>query len=117
MKFSEYQELSKRTMPENDNMGKSNYALGLNGEAGELGEIVKKHIHHHHPLTEKVTVKFKKEVGDVLHYLAGICTMYGVSLEECATLNIVKLQSERYPNGFSYEDSIKRVDVDETEKA
>ena len=117
MKFAEYQEMSKRTMPywyrEGDNVyygnnDKSNYALGLNGEAGELGEVVKKHIHHEHEFDRD---KFVKEAGDVLHYLAGICTMYDVTLDEVATMNIHKLYN-RYPDGYSKEDSIKRRDVE-----
>jgi len=118
MKMSEYQKLSERTMPKWDNnvslwywnrMEKSNYALGLNGEAGEVGEIVKKHIHHHHPYTDETEMKLKKEIGDVLHYLAGLCTMYNIQLEECATLNLMKLE-ERYPNEFNKEDSLMRKD-------
>lgn len=115
MKFVDYQEMSKRTMPKMidehhvkfySNDSKSNYALGLNGEAGELGDLVKKNVHHGHAFDRD---KFVKEAGDVLHYLAGICTMYDVTLDEVATINIHKLHN-RYPNGFNTEDSIRRKD-------
>ena len=116
MKLNEYQELSKRTMPKMvegkhdfyyDDRAKSNYGLGITGEAGEVADYLKKVIFHQHDLDE---VKLKQELGDVLHYVAGLCTMYGFRLEEVATLNVVKLQ-ERYPDGFRAEDSIKRKDV------
>jgi len=113
MNFKMYQEMSKRTMPTHegfshvDRMNKSNYALGLNGEAGELGEIVKKNVHHLHEFNRD---KFVSEAGDVLHYLSGLCSMYDVTLEEVATVNIMKLK-KRYPNGFNKMDSVNRVDV------
>lgn len=108
MNFNLYQELSKRTMPKVwDDLAKCNYSMGLSGEAGELVDLMKKEIHHEHP---EDRVAKKKEVGDILHYLAGICTMYGFTLEEAATLNLIKLQ-ERYPDGFKSVDSIRRVDV------
>lgn len=117
MLFKDFQELSKRTMPlalpdkwnkpSYSAMDKSNYALGLCGEAGEVGELVKKNVHHNHKLNRD---KMVKEIGDVLHYLSGVATMYGITLEEAATMNLIKLQ-ERYPKGFSSEDSIKRVDL------
>ncbi len=112
MNFNEYQELSKRTMPRRANemewmFAFANYALGLNGEAGELGDLIKKEVFHGH---ERDVDKVKKELGDVLHYAAGIATLYGFTLEEAAVQNIEKLR-KRYPNGFSEEASRKRVDV------
>jgi|SRR5690606_11888716 len=109
MDLNQYQIFASRTMPAMDREGKYNYALGLNGEAGELGEVVKKELGHKHPFDRD---KFVGEAGDVLHYLSGICLMYGVTLEEVATANLAKLQ-KRYPKGFSQEASIKRVDVHE----
>ena len=116
MDVNEFQELSKRTMPEPinfngkekwSNSSKANYAMGIGGETGELVDDIKKEIFHGHPLDLD---KRKKEVGDILHYVAGICTMYGFTMEEAMELNIEKLK-KRYPNGFNKEDSIKRVDV------
>lgn len=121
MDFKLYQEMSKRTMvkPIDGENGKyypdghiANYSMGLSGEAGEVVDYLKKVLFHGHPLDE---VKLKYEIDDVLHYLAGLCTMYGFSMEECATLNVVKL-GKRYPDGFSVEDSLKRVDEMSTEE-
>ena len=112
MRLNLFQIMSMRTMPEGHDgkytaMAKSNYAMGLAGESGELVDLMKKEVHHHHnPDVEAI----KKECGDVLHYLAGIATMYGLTLEDIAMANIEKL-NKRYPTGFSVEDSIKRVDV------
>jgi NTP pyrophosphatase (non-canonical NTP hydrolase) len=108
MDFKLYQEMSKRTMPVNSGKAsKCNYSMGLAGESGEVVDYLKKVLFHGHPLDE---LKLKHEIGDVMHYLAGLCTMFGFTMEECATLNVIKL-GERYPNGFSDADSIKRVDI------
>jgi NTP pyrophosphatase (non-canonical NTP hydrolase) len=113
MKLNEYQEISKRTMPKMivgkheiyyDDGAKSNYAMGLAGECGEVVDLLKKWIHHKHPENREELVK---ELGDVLHYVAGLCSMYGIRLEEVATTNIMKLQ-ERYPQGFTSQGSINR---------
>jgi NTP pyrophosphatase (non-canonical NTP hydrolase) len=110
MKFSEYQELSKRTMPKQgsnrDHL--SNYVMGLAGESGEFIDLLKKSLFHGHYINVD---DLGKELGDILHYWVGLCTLLGFSAEEVATANIVKLQ-KRYPNGFSVKDSIKRVDVE-----
>jgi NTP pyrophosphatase (non-canonical NTP hydrolase) len=107
VKLNEYQNLSKRTMPVADEKGIAGYALGMVCEAGEVGDIIKKEIFHGHP---RNTEKIKDELGDALHYLSGVATMYGLTLEEVAGANLQKLM-KRYPNGFSTEDSLKRVDA------
>lgn len=115
MSFRDYQKASIRTMPKMvegkyefyySNESVMNYALGLGGECGEVQDIIKKALFHGHPLDDD---KLIKELGDVLHYLSGLCTMMGFSLEQVATANIQKLM-ERYPGGFSKEDSRKRKD-------
>lgn len=83
------------------------YALGIAGEAGEVADLVKKHIGHGHPLDVE---KLKRELGDVLWYVAGLAELHGLWLSEVATANIEKLET-RYPNGFNTADSIARKDV------
>lgn len=79
--------------------------LGLAGESGEVADIIKKHVGHGHVLDEQ---SLKKELGDVLWYISNICTLLDISLEDIALANIEKLRN-RYPNGFSTENSINRV--------
>lgn len=79
-------------------------AVGLAGEAGEVVDYLKKGIFHQHGyLVEHV----QEELGDLLWYVAGLCTQMGFSMESVMERNIDKLK-QRYPGGFSVEDSIGR---------
>lgn len=105
MNLNEYQELSTRTMPNRGRFADlCNYSMGLNGEAGEVTDLLKKHLHHNHQLDR---MEAKKELGDVMHYVAGLCTLLGFSLEEVCKGNIEKLM-KRYPSGFDVLASINR---------
>ena len=90
----------------------AHWALGLAGEAGETDEMIKKHLFHEHELDHEALVK---ELGDVLWYLAVLAKELDVELEEVAETNIAKLK-KRYPNGFTTEESLRRVDVSPQEK-
>ncbi|HEV7127751.1 MAG TPA: nucleoside triphosphate pyrophosphohydrolase family protein [Ktedonobacterales bacterium] len=79
-------------------------ALGLTGEAGEVAEVVKKHVAQGHPLDRE---RLLLEAGDVAWYLARLCTALDVPLSEVLRRNIDKL-SERYPDGFSTQASLGR---------
>lgn len=106
MRLNEYQNLSKRTLPNDglkDNL--TNYALGLVGESAEVSEHVKKAVFHGHKLDVD---KLKEELGDQLHYAAGLASFLGLTLEEIAYDNIKKLE-KRYKDGFSKEASRNRV--------
>jgi len=81
-------------------------ALGLTGEAGEFANLVKKMTAHGHPLDPE---SLKDELGDVLWYLAEAATAVGLNLEDIASHNVNKL-IKRYPEGFSEEDSINRLE-------
>lgn len=109
MGFNEYQALAQRTSKVKDSNGKlGNGALGLAGEAGEAADVVKKHFYQDHPLD---TDKLVKELGDVLWYIAETCAALGVPMEQVAMKNIKKLY-DRYPNGFTAENSINRAEGD-----
>lgn len=82
----------------------ANWALGLAGEAGEVADIIKKHVYHGHNLELE---ELKDELGDVLWYLANMSYDVDLWLSEIAEGNVEKLRG-RYPKGFSKERSINR---------
>ena len=83
-----------------------NGVMGLNGEAGECIDIVKKHLFQGHKLDE---AKLIDELSDVLWYAAITCEGLCVSLDDVMKHNVEKLK-KRYPDGFSAERSIHRED-------
>lgn len=109
MDANEYQTLVERTMKlQSLNEALSNYSMGLAGESGELIDLLKKHVHHEHPLNID---KIRSEAGDVMWYLSAICSQLGLELSDVMQANITKLRA-RFPNGFTSADSIARVDVE-----
>ena len=97
MDFEEYQKLSRRTAiyPDKDN----NFVyvtLGLVGEAGEVAEKIKKVFRDNNGvLDEERKQVLKKELGDVLWYLAQLSTELGLSFDDVACFNIEKLSSRK----------------------
>lgn len=82
-------------------------ALGLAGEAGEVCALV-----FAGQGTEVDRVKLKKELGDVLWYVAALCSKFGLDLGDVMTANIEKLRA-RYPEGYSAEASQQRNEATE----
>lgn len=71
-------------------------ALGINGEAGEVADKVKKIIRDNNcSFSDDKKREIAKEVGDVLWYCATLAHDLGYSLSEIATINIHKLQSRK----------------------
>ena len=71
-------------------------ALGLSGEAGEVAEKIKKMVRDDGGvLTSERRDALKKELGDVLWYLANIANDAGLNLEDIALANIAKLFSRK----------------------
>lgn len=81
-----------------------NGVMGLCGEAGEVIDVVKKHLHQGHELDR---AKLVKELGDVAWYLAETAWALEIPLEEVLRGNLEKLK-KRYPEGFETEKSIHR---------
>ena len=81
-----------------------NACLGLSGEVGETVDLVKKWIFHESKLDE---VHLKKEIGDIMWYVACMCYSFGFDLDEILQMNIDK-HLKRYPNGFNIEDANNR---------
>lgn len=114
MNANEYQRLASRTLIDRPPFDISPReimvvwnAIGLAGEAGEVAELVKKGIFHQHGLDVE---KMAREIGDVCWYVAALCTTLDLDLGAIMADNIAKLEA-RYPNGYSSEDSRKRVDL------
>lgn len=73
-----------------------NGCLGLSGESGETLDMIKRFVFHEKELDEE---HLKKELGDVMWYVAMICESVGFDLDDVMQTNIDKLVS-RYPDGF-----------------
>lgn len=112
MTINEYQKEALRT--ESVDMAPYvNYRLcqglmGLNGEAGECIDLLKKHIYQGHDLD---TEHMAKELGDVAWYLAVSAAAIGYDLETIFQMNVDKLRA-RYPEGFEADRSRQRMDGD-----
>ena len=83
-------------------------AMGVAGEAGELLDMVKKHVAYDKPLDRE---KLILELGDIEFYLEGVRQILDIERGEVLAKNIEKL-SERYNNLiYSDEAAINRKDV------
>ena len=70
--------------------------IGLCGETGEVAELLKKSIRDGNGFLDED--KLKIELGDVLWYLAEICTRYKLNLEDVAIANLNKLADRKQRN-------------------
>ena len=97
MDFDTYQQLAMRTAVYPHRGSNLAYpALGLNGEAGEVAEKVKKILRDKDGLLDEESRQaIKKELGDVLWYIAAMCTETGLSMAEVAETNIAKLHDRQ----------------------
>lgn len=81
-----------------------NGVMGLNGEAGECIDLMKKAMFQGHELDKE---KLLDELGDILWYVAITCEGLGTTMDKTMTYNVEKLM-KRYPDGFSVERSVHR---------
>jgi NTP pyrophosphatase (non-canonical NTP hydrolase) len=81
------------------NRGKGNWtyaALGLAGETGEICEKLKKAIRDDDGrVSDERRAAIRKELGDVLWYIAALCTELGLDMDEVASLNLDKLAARK----------------------
>ena len=115
MNANDYQRLAGRTLidgPDAEYTGAEIMfvwnALGLAGEAGEVADTIKKAVFHQHGINRDELIK---ELGDVLWYVAALCTKLDVTMSEVMERNIDKLRA-RYPEGYTSNASKVRVDVE-----
>ena len=87
-------------------------AVGMSAEAGEFTEVVKKIIFQGKPVNEENLFHLKRELGDIMWYVAQACMGLNVSLDEVIEMNVDKLKA-RYPGGdFDVHYSENRVEGD-----
>ena len=98
MEFNEYQALAKETAIYPSTAKVFYPCLGLAGEVGEVCEKVKKHVRDGRILD---TEDLKKELGDVLWYLAATCSDLDITLDDVAVTNYNKLKSRQERNVLS----------------
>lgn len=99
--LNDYQERAHGTAVYPRNMALVYTALGLANEAGEFQGIVKKVIRGDYPgvdiskpvktIPPDVQAWMRKELGDILWYLAETANVLGVSLSDIANDNLAKL--------------------------
>ena len=95
MNFEEYQEKSRKTAIY-PNAGENFVypTLGLSGEAGEVAEKIKKVIRDKNGVMDDESREMiKKELGDVLWYVAQLASELKLPLDDIAEKNIEKLYS------------------------
>ncbi len=109
MKGNEYQELAARTInPDLTNGSMAFHALhGMVGEIGEIHSLYQK-VYQGHDIDYE---HLKKEIGDLLWFIAEYCTSRDWLIEDVMTLNIEKLKA-RYPEGFEVDKSLHRKEGD-----
>jgi NTP pyrophosphatase (non-canonical NTP hydrolase) len=101
MNFNDYQQQALTTALTSDDDFKDmmHWVLGLNGEAGEVAEKLKKIIRDKNGvISDSDKQELAKELGDVLWYLAVFAHDLGVSLDKVATTNLQKLADRQQRN-------------------
>jgi len=93
------EEYSQRALS-NVNFGKGENiiypVLGLNGEAGEVAEKVKKVLRDKDGIfDEESKHDIALELGDALFYVTAVAENIGYTLKEIMRMNIVKIESRR----------------------
>ena len=73
--------------------------IGMSGEIGEFNEIIKKCVFQGKEMDEDRIIHLRKELGDIMWYVAQACLALNTNIEEIIDINTAKL-SDRYPGGF-----------------
>ena len=109
MNANKYQELASRTINK-DLTWKEQGKHALHGMVGEIGELhsIYQKKYQGHPFDEEHA---KKELGDLLWFIAEYCTAHNWNMSDIMQMNIDKLKA-RYPQGFDAENSLNRKEGD-----
>ena len=73
--------------------------IGMSGEIGEFNEIIKKCLFQGKEMDEDKIIHLRKELGDIMWYVAQACLALNTNIEEIIDINTARL-SDRYPGGF-----------------
>ena len=98
MTFDEYQKQALTTAIFNPDplMDKTIWAMGIVGEAGEVIEKWKKIVAYRDGnITDEDVLEIKKELGDVVWYIAMMAHSLELSLDDVVQLNLDKLASRK----------------------
>ena len=99
MTFNEYQDLAQTTAVYPSTYSIIYPALGLAGETGEVVEKVKKLLRDSNTVPDEAFVEnVKKELGDVLWYVAILARDLGIKLDDVAQANYQKLKDRQQRN-------------------
>jgi len=103
MTFEEYQKEARKTAIYPNKGNNFIYpTLGLAGESGEISEKIKKVLRDNGGIMDEARKEeIKKELGDVLWYVAQLATELNLSLEDIANFNLKKLISRQERNQLS----------------
>lgn len=101
MRLNQYQEKAKETATSTAN-SMTYLALGLNGESGEVAELVKKalRVGLKGQNIETFRERCVDELGDVLWYVAVFADYFGVTLDEVAQRNLNKVNARKVSGYF-----------------
>jgi len=87
-------------------------ALGMGAESGEFTEVVKKIVFQGKPVNEENIFHMKRELGDIMWYVAQACMALDTDFDEIIEMNVDKLK-KRYPGGeFDVHHSENRAEGD-----
>jgi len=102
MNFADFQKSAVVTKKQwgNKDLELADCGLGLTGEAGEVADMLKKHISGSKLLDEERLLKLKYEIGDVMWYIAALCDALEFDMGKLAEMNIEKLR-KRHGDRFS----------------
>lgn len=97
MTLDEYQKKALRTASPKTKLNELfHLVLGLNGEAGEVAEKIKKIVRDEQSDFSKLDRDdINKELGDVLWHVAVLADYFDIKLDDVASANIKKLASRQ----------------------
>lgn len=106
--FDDYQEQAQATVVYPRQIAIAYLALGATGEAGEIANKVKKAYRDFGGIVgDEQKAALADEIGDVLWYLAMLCTELGITLDAVAANNLHKL-AKRADKGTLHGEGDKR---------